>query len=936
MTDALSDAILHQLIDEKYQNNNLLAPQLLSNSKSSTIWQAIHDELLTCTSFTWCVAFITEDFLAPFKLIMEELNSKNISGTLITGTYLGFNNPRIFQELLKIRNLQVLVSSEPLHTKGYFFNHITHQTCIIGSANFTRSALLKNAELCVKISSKNNAPFVKQIKTIFKSLSQKSQKLTTSFINDYSQTWSKPATTSSSKTKNKISPNRMQNQALKEINKLEQSGQKRALVVSATGTGKTYLAAFAVKNYAPKRFLYIVHREQIAQKSLKSFQKVMDEPAKNFGLLTGHKHEQAKYTFSTVQTLSQDKVLEKYPRDYFDYIVVDEAHRAAAPSYRKVMEYFEPEFYLGLTATPERMDEQNVYQIFDYNLAYEIRLRDALEEKMLTPFHYIGISDYELLSDKASLSQLSSEKRVNYILKELNYYGYDGPQPCGLVFCSRQDEARALAKAFNQRKHPACALTNQDSNAVRQKAINDLINGKFEYIICVDLFNEGIDIPKLNQIIMLRNTQSSIVFLQQLGRGLRLYPGQKFVTVIDFIGNYKNNYLIPVSLNKGKITKDGLRKQLLSTTFAGISTISFSRIASEEILKSLDKVKLDSLKELKDNYLSLKGKIGKAPLLLDFEKKSQISALLFAENKSLDHYGNFLQKMGENIVTNDYENKVLSFVTHELLNGKRPHELLLLKLLITKTKLSKQEFIEQLTKQDFYISEELLQSVRNILTLSFFNVKSGKSTKKIMYGDLPIVEFTDNFYHFNSKIQSSLKSNSDFTKLFNDVINTGLLISKQYNPKRQFTLYKQYSRKDACRLLNWPLDVSAPMYGYRVGENDCPIFITYQKDDKEKLNGIYNNQLSDWKSLRWYTRSPRHLNSPEVKRLLDKSKPITLHIFVKPSDSYGKQFYYLGQADIDYSSVKEETLPNKKTAVGMNLILKTPITSEIYHQIFEN
>lgn len=234
------------------------------------------------------------------------------------------------------------------------------------------------------------------------------------------------------------------------------------------------------------------------------------------------------------------------------------------------------------------MDQQDIFALFDYNLAYEIRLADALESKMLTPFHYIGIRDYEIdgqtSDDFSDLRWLGAKKRVSYLLKELDYYGYSGTRPCGLVFCSRQEEARQLAEAFTQQGQPAQALTNQDSPAVRRQAVKDLESGRLHYLVTVDLFNEGVDIPALNQIVMLRATQSATVFIQQLGRGLRLYPGQDFVTVLDFIGNYQNNYLIPLALAWKKLSRDQLKYQLQTVSFAGLSTINFSRIASQEIL----------------------------------------------------------------------------------------------------------------------------------------------------------------------------------------------------------------------------------------------------------------------------------------------------------------------------------------------------------------
>ncbi len=388
-----------------------------------------------------------------------------------------------------------------------------------------------------------------------------------------------------------------------------------------------------------------------------------------------------------MQTLSQPDILKQLKPDEFDYVLIDEAHRVAAPSYQQILAHFQPQFLLGMTATPERMDEQNVYQIFDYNLAYEIRLRDALEEKMLAPFHYVGVQDYEAggqaIDETTDLRYLVSEKRVDYVLKEMDYYGYCGKQPKGLVFCSRQEEARDLAHLFSLKQHPAVALTNEDSEKRRNQVVQDLINGKIEYITAVDLFNEGIDIPALNQIVMLRNTQSSIVFIQQLGRGLRKYPGKDFVTVLDFIGNYKNNYMIPIALHQDTSRdKDQAKREARLPELIDVSTINFTKLASEKILSSLDQVKLDGMRELRQSYRELKNKLGRVPLLLDFYQYGSVSPLVFATQHGLVNYADFLNKMNEKVALTQYENEVLSFVTKELLNGKRIHELLLLKMLL--------------------------------------------------------------------------------------------------------------------------------------------------------------------------------------------------------------------------------------------------------------
>lgn len=395
----LQDAILNGLISTQYQGNTLLSPQLLTNNQSSTIWQTLRHELLSCKDFTWSVAFITLDMLVPFKAVMADLAQQGVHGTIITSNYLNFNHPAMFEELQKIPNLTVRIADlNGFHTKGYLFDHGKYQTVIIGSANFTRSALLVNKEWNLKLSSRQEGSFFQQLTTELDAVKHESTVLTSEWIAEYRKNWQPPKTRVTQPEKLKpIEPNQMQQAALGQLSTLIKTGAKKGLVVSATGTGKTYLGAFAVKKYQPRRFLYIVHREQIAKKSLASFRRVIGGKKTDYGLLTGNRHDwNAKYLFATVQTLSQQAVLNKLKATEFDYILIDEAHRAAAPSYQRILNHFMPQFWLGMTATPERMDNQDVFKLFDYHLAYEIRLKDALAAKMLAPFHYVGVTDYEV------------------------------------------------------------------------------------------------------------------------------------------------------------------------------------------------------------------------------------------------------------------------------------------------------------------------------------------------------------------------------------------------------------------------------------------------------------------------------------------------------------------------------------------------------------
>lgn len=948
--DALRNAILNGLYDRHYRGHELLAPTLLSNQGAGPLWLSLRQELLTCRSFTWAVAFITPDMLVPFKVVMADLAAADVRGTIITGDYLGFNSPRVFAELLKIPNLTVRIATGAgFHAKGYLFDHGDYQTAYVGSANFTRSALLKNTEWVLRVSSATNAALTTQLHSQLAALMTTSRPLDQQWLADYRARWVKPVRPQQ-RAKNDhlpVTPNAMQRAALAELRALVRDGAHRGLVVSATGTGKTYLGAFAVKEYQPRRFLYVVHREQIARKSLASFRRVIGGPASDYGMLTGDQHDwAAKYLFATVQTLSQPAVLKRLAATRFDYILIDEAHRVAAPSYRRVMDHFRPQFWLGMTATPDRPDNQDVYAAFDYHLAYEIRLQDALTAGMLAPFHYVGVQDYvtpdgERVDETTNLHRLVATARVRYVLKQLDYYGYCGQQARGLVFCSRQQETRALAKKFTTAGHPARALTNTDSSARRQAVVDQLVAGQLEYIVTVDLFNEGVDIPSLNQIIMLRNTQSAIVFLQQLGRGLRKYPGKDYVTVIDFIGNYKNNYLIPLALNHDTSRSlDQARAETRLPGIIGVSTINFDRVATDQILDSLAQTKLDVMRNLRQSYRELQNKLGRVPYLLDFYRYGSTAPQVFAANNRLAHYGDFLAKMGETVTLSRYESQVLSFVTKELLNGKRPHELLLLDELIKHGACPAARLQARWRAAGAYDTTAVRESVLAVLSLRFFDVKAGKTTKKAQYGNHPLVETVSGSYRLFPKLRAALTGNQQFKRLLTDAVTTGLALTAEYDPGQLFTPYQRYDRRDVCRLLNWPLDVSAPLYGYRVADGECPIFITYRKGDHDQRNAVYDNELRNGQSLRWYTRSPRHLDSPEVRKLLagvSAGRPaVTLRLFMKRSDAAGKQFYYLGTAQIDPASVHEELIgPKKKAAVGMDLVLDQPLAPRMYHLLFD-
>ena len=319
------------------------------------------------------------------------------------------------------------------------------------------------------------------------------------------------------------------------------------------------------------------------------------------------------------------------------------------------MNYFQPKFYLGMTATPDRNDDFNVFKLFNYNIAYEIRLPQALEEDMLCPFHYVGISDYTFKDNRVNeaidsynnekgnhkneqkiVEQLSSQERVKYILDQTRYYGYSGDVLHGLIFCSGVAESVSLAKELTRQGYPSKALSGNDSEVKRRSVVKNLEKGIIKYIVTVDIFNEGIDIPCINQVVFLRNTNSNIVYIQQLGRGLRKSKGKEYVEILDFIGNYKNNYIIPVALtDDSSYSKDNARATTSMEPTIGVSTIYFERVAKEKIFDSIRQAKFDSMRNLRTVYNEMKKRVGRVPLLQDFIKFNSIDPVILSPEMSI-------------------------------------------------------------------------------------------------------------------------------------------------------------------------------------------------------------------------------------------------------------------------------------------------------------
>ena len=571
-------------IDHSISSSLAYKPQFISNSHADgrKVLSSIEDELSSCDEFCISVAFITMSGITPLLQTLKELERRNVPGKILTTDYLTFSEPKALERLAKLHNIELKMyitenGREGFHTKGYVFRKGEMYRIIVGSSNVTQSALTVNREWNTRLVLTNEGEYTHEIIREFDELWNSEKALEyQDFIGRYTQQYTRNTIIQKQKELVKaanvpsleaytLQPNSMQIAFITNLKELYNSGEDKALLISATGTGKTYASAFAMRELGFRRVLFLVHRTQIAQQAQRSFNRVFSDTIST-GLLTGKYREyDADYIFATVQTVSKNDILQKYNQDTFDAIVIDEAHHSAAASYQMIMQYFKPKFWLGMTATPDRRaenkDDSSIYELFNHQIAYEIRLQKAMEEDLLCPFHYFGITDLELIADEGNSAEeklehfryLTSDERVDHVMKQAEYYGHSGDRVKGLIFCSRKKEAEVLSVKFNENGWRTLMLSGENSEAERADAIERLAGCECEaaldYIISVDIFSEGVDVPEINQVIMLRPTQSPVVFVQQLGRGLRKAKDKEYVVVLDFIGNYNNNFMIPIALS---------------------------------------------------------------------------------------------------------------------------------------------------------------------------------------------------------------------------------------------------------------------------------------------------------------------------------------------------------------------------------------------------
>jgi superfamily II DNA or RNA helicase/HKD family nuclease len=919
---------------------DVVEKKLIVNSDKGNLLNELISSMNECKHFYFSVAFINFSGLQLLLDPLKEAQEKGVTGKIITSTYLNFTDAKALEKIKEFSNvdLKVFITDKEIgfHTKAYIFEYEDSYKVIIGSSNITQSALKSNIEWNIEIVSKEDAHFIKEVLKEYEHLWNMSVDVDQDFITRYEEFLKSIKSTQSAQqliyeNADYIVMNRMQKRATENLTRLRSYGEKKALVIAATGTGKTYMSAFDVKSYQPKRLLFIVHREEILRKAKETFEKLLPNERLTFGLLTGnHKQKDADYVFATIQTVS--KCFHEFKKDEFDYLIIDEAHHATSPTYQDVLNYFEPQFTLGMTATPERSDANNVFDLFDNNVALEVRLHEALDDELVIPFHYFGITDIEgidlsdvQIDDIAEITKrLKVNERVDFIIEKMNFYGHDGDKRKCLGFCASIDHAQYMAAEFNQRGYKSTCLHGGDSPETRERTINLLENDQdeLEFIFTVDIFNEGVDIPSVNSVLMLRPTNSPIVFIQQLGRGLRKHGSKSFLTVLDFIGNHNKTFLIALALNGSRYYDKESLKVAIATGFAnipGCTHIQMDKISQERILMQIDQENFNSLKYLKEEYFEFKKlNQGRIPyFLMDYMKYDGApDPLKFITGKNnIYTYTQFVSKVekdeGLNVLLADDDFEGTLKELSSKLPLKRVYEFVVIRYLLEHDEINLGMAKREILKMIKEVDEDSVLHAFRCLNQDFYD--SGQ-----LRSQLKLFQHTDGIL-VKTTVFEKVLGNEEYRKYIEDIVHYGIFryekeYQNEYYGVPHFKLYEQYKMTDAALLSNFRKSHSSFRgSGLLTNGKDYFLYIDLHKeaDIEERLD--YKDEIKDTRHFQWQTPHTTAQHTNTGQNIIDNiSRGINLHLFVrkyKQIDGKNEPFIYIGKGNtIEYEGNKPITV----------------------------
>ncbi len=908
----------------------------------------------TCRAFYFSVSFIKKPGLRLLAPNIRAALARGAKGQLITSTYQNFtdiDSLNFFYELMStypqfdcrldtecFRDLNG--NAVGFHSKGYLFEFEDRHELLVGSSNITVYALLKNIEwdvaLASRIGCESEEETYQAAKAEFSYLWEKTLPLTKELIDEYKthllysiERWDMDYDVANAS----IRPNYMQRKALKELNRIRAMGAEKGLVCSAAGSGKTYLAAFDVLNFNPGRMLYIVHEGSILMKSVETFERVFGAD-RTYGVYNAeYKEFDSDFVFSTNVTMANS--LELFDPHDFDYIIIDEAHHAAATTYRKIMDYFQPQFLLGITATPERMDGEDVFSLFDQNVPYELRLRDAIVNRLVVPFHYYGIRDelieYGIKETKGHkfVEQFSDEKHCDFIYRMIEKHRLPGQKLKALAFCRDISHAIRMAQAMEDYYHTRY-LTGKNSTGERVRAYKDLQDdaADLEILFTVDILNEGVDIPGVNMVLFLRPTDSQTIFIQQLGRGLRNYEGKQFVTVLDFIGNdYKRSVQIAFALGglaKNFVVEKKLLASLVMEDFKSIGLAPFGVIihldslSKKEVLNYIDQVNFNTRTYLEQDYKNFKKYIASAeyPRHVDYLNNDYAPDLLkfmqskIAGRKNASYYG-FLKAIGEENLPafNERQEAFVKYVS-EMLPIVRPYEYLILQKIVDGAGKDSVSDVRDYVKismerfEEHALQHAILYMVRN----GFFVQYAEDGTEILALYDVLL--------------------NTELEEYLRDLLEYGLgkydaeFVELAEDKNKRFHLWSKYRKEQVQQLLlKNPKDI---MKGTKIENGVVYSFVTVIKGTGIKEGLKYADGYIDRKTFQWETIT--NVSERELSALKESSR---MEIFVRKvenEDGIVLPFTYIGTGKMEY-------IEGSKKANGAHLF-RVPMDVEAPEDIY--
>lgn len=903
----------------------------IANNTSIKFIDKIKESLSKCNKCYLSVSFIKKAGLILFENNLEAALKRGAEVKIITSTYQNFTDIASLETFNKwlsfYPNFKCHLDIEcfgdnGFHSKGYFFEYDHETEFIVGSTNITRYAILKNIEWNVSLYRNSDEKLINSVVREFNILWDVTIPLDENIIGKYKlmlnyaiEKWDmdyfNPDIVS-------IKPNSMQRSALKELRRYRDLGVDKALVVAATGSGKTYLAAFDARNYNPHRLLYIVHRETILSDALETFKKVFGYEH-TYGFYTGRKQDlDCDFIFASSMMVARH--LDEFSIDEFDYIVYDEVHHIMADNGQKIFTYFHPSFLLGLTATPERMDDKNVLDLFENNVPFELRLRDAIICNLVVPFHYYAIrdefADYSN-SDKAKVArEIANTINVEFIKDQIEKRRIKDQKLKALAFCTNIEHCKMMANGFNEVGYNAISLTGNNNFGERIKAFKELQDNAspLEIICTVDILNEGVDIPSVNMVLFLRPTESQTVFLQQLGRGLRKYPDKEYVTILDFIGNnYERSIQIALALGtlgKTTYTEKKYLSDLIATNYESLNipgvNIFFDDLSKTEIIKYINRQNFNRADYLKKDYENFKKylQIDKYPSHMDYIN-SEISPDIIrfmkskVNNKKNKSYYSFLKKIGEENLPylNDEEIDLIDKIS-DLLPVVRCDEMLIIKNIINSEELKIDSLISYNTK----VTKETLEHALKMLV-----------KEKII---------TQNYNLNLNKISDELKN------YLNDLIEFALAKYEidfgEYNGK--FKLMGNYYKEQIMRVL---LEENLMFMKGTKFDNDGTtyIFVGLKKDrsKEEKLN--YKDKFINNTTFQWESENNTTLTNSIGKKLIETK---LIHLFVRKMDEQDGitlPFTYFGTGKF---TKMRQTKNNEYDTLTFDIILDNKVGSEYY------